>query len=251
MAVVDVERVGAVRTIRLNRPEKRNALDPEMIQTITRAFLKEPHADERVAVIRAVGPSFCAGVDLRSRDASASGARHIEALLHAVEMYPLPVVAVVAGDAIAGGNELALHCDFVVASETARFGMSLCQIGMAPSWFLTKKLLESAGPVVARTMLLLGDPMPARELERLGVIAFVAPPESLDDLAGTVIARLAANAPLAMKATKAVLLREMAFRDDIPHDDITKLVGEARTSADAREGMAARLEKRRPVFRGE
>ena len=78
------------------------------------------------------------------------GASPIEAMLHAIEVYPLPVVAVVQGDAIAGGNELALHCDLVVASKAARFGMSLAQIGLAPSWFLAKKLLEVAGPVTTR-----------------------------------------------------------------------------------------------------
>ena len=98
-------------------------------------------------MIRAEGPVFCAGLDLRERSGGRGGSAAIEAMLHAIELYPLPVVAVVQGDAIAGGNELALHCDLVVASETARFGMSLAQIGLAPSWFLAKKLMEVAGPV--------------------------------------------------------------------------------------------------------
>ncbi|MDB5395236.1 MAG: enoyl-CoA hydratase/isomerase family protein [Rhodospirillales bacterium] len=68
----------------------------------------------------------------------------------------------VQGDAIAGGNELALHCDLVVASSAARFGMSLAQIGLAASWFLVRKLLEVAGPVITRRILLLGDPLPLR-----------------------------------------------------------------------------------------
>ena len=122
-------------------------------------------------MIRSEGPVFCAGLDLRERGGGAvGGAGAIEAMLHAIELYPLPVVAVVQGDAIAGGNELALHCDFVVASENARFGMSLAKIGLAPSWFLAKKLLEVAGPVGAREMLLLGDPLPARRMADLGLI---------------------------------------------------------------------------------
>ena len=70
----------------------------------------------------------------------------IEPVFHAVESYPLPVVAAVQGNAIAGGCEIALHCDFVVATSDARFGMSLAQIGLAPTWFLAKKLLEVAAP---------------------------------------------------------------------------------------------------------
>ena len=83
-----------------------------------------------------------------------------------METYPLPVVAIVHGHAIAGGNELALHCDFVVASSAANFGMSLAQIGLAPTWFLAKKLMEVAGPVATREILLLGDPLPATRMRR-------------------------------------------------------------------------------------
>jgi enoyl-CoA hydratase/carnithine racemase len=160
------------------------------------------------------------------------------------------VVAVVQGDAIAGGNELALHCDLVVASTSARFGMSLAQIGLAPSWFLAKKLLEVAGPVAARKMLFLGDPLPASRLYDLGVISHLASPEALAATADEVIRRLTANAPLSLRAMKAVLVREMAFRDGISHADVDRLVAAAQLSDDAREGMAARLEKRQPQFKG-
>jgi len=98
-------------------------------------------------VIRAAGPVFCAGLDLSDHSVETSP---IEGMLHKIETYPLPVVGIVQGDAIAGGNELALHCDLVVASSAARFGMSLSQIGLVPSWFLIKKLLEVAGPVMTR-----------------------------------------------------------------------------------------------------
>ena len=156
----------------------------------------------------------------------------------------------VQGDAIAGGNELALHCDFVVASEAARFGMSLARIGLAPSWFLAKKLLEVAGPVGAREMLLLGDPLPARRMAELGLIHRAVAPAELEAAAQSVIDRLAANAPLSLKAMKAVLVRAMGFRDAIPHADIDALVAAASASADAREGIAAMLERRAPRFEG-
>jgi enoyl-CoA hydratase/carnithine racemase len=250
MAKVEWSVEGPVRRVLLNRPEKRNALDADMLAALTAAFAQTPADPERLAVIRAAGPVFCSGLDLRARDNSAEGARPIERMLHAIETWPLPVVAVVQGDAIAGGNELALHCDLVVASSAARFGMSLAQIGLAPSWFLAKKLLEVAGPVTARRILLLGDPLPATRLYELGVISHLASPEDLDAAAAAVVERLAANAPLSLKAMKAVLLREMTFRDAIPHEDVDRLVAAARTSADAREGMAARLEKRAPRFEG-
>ena len=170
MAKIEVASNGVVREIWLARGEKRNALDSEMLDLLTKAFDAGPSGDERVAVIRAQGPVFCAGLDLRERGGGAIGASAIETMLGAIEHYPLPVVAVVQGDAIAGGAELALHCDFVVASEGARIGMSLARIGLAPSWFLAKKLLEVAGPVGARELLLIGQPLSARRMAQMGLI---------------------------------------------------------------------------------
>jgi enoyl-CoA hydratase/carnithine racemase len=241
---------GAVRSVFLDRTDKRNALDAEMIAALQAAFTQPPSAEERVAVIRAAGPVFCAGLDMKERSAKPMGASPIEAMLHAIETFPLPVVAVVQGDAIAGGNELALHCDLVVASKNARFGMSLAQIGLAPSWFLAKKLLEVAGPVTTRRILLLGDPLPAERLYDLGVISHIAGHEDLETVAGQVIQRLAANAPLSLRAMKALIVREMAFRNQIAHEDVDRLVEQVRRSEDAQEGMAARLARRQPTFKG-
>lgn len=252
-AKVRVETDGARRLVTLARPGARNALDAEMLDGLVAAFSEPPHGAERVAVLRAEGPVFCAGVDLKARladDAPLVGPSPVEGALHAVEAFPLPVVAIVAGDAIAGGCELALHCDFVVASTRASFGMSLAQIGLAPTWFLAKKLLEVAGPVAAREILLLGDPVPATQMHVWGMIARVAPPHRLEADSRAIVDRLAANAPLSLQAMKALLVRQMAFRDGIPHSDVDRLVDQARASEDAREGMAARLEKRPPDFRG-
>jgi enoyl-CoA hydratase/carnithine racemase len=250
MDKIRVSAAGAVREVVLARGEKRNALDAEMLAALTDAFAAAPPGDERVTVIRAEGPVFCAGLDLRERGGGTVGSSAIEAMLHAIELYPLPVVAVVQGDAIAGGNELALHCDFVVASEVARFGMSLARIGLAPTWFLAKKLLEVAGPVGAREMLLLGDPLPARRMAELGLIHRAVPARDLEGAARAVIDRLAGNAPLSLKAMKTLLVRAMAFRDGIPHEDVDALVAAAGRSADAREGIAAMLERRSPRFEG-
>jgi enoyl-CoA hydratase/carnithine racemase len=250
MAKAITEIKGAVRHVTLNRPEKRNALDGEMIAEIEAAFTRAPGPEERVAVIRANGPVFCAGLDMRERARAPHGASSIEQMLHAIEMYPLPVVGVVGGDAIAGGNELALHCDIVVASTKARFGMSLAQIGMAPSWFLCKKLMEVAGPVITKQILLLGDPLPAQRLYDLGVVAHIAAPSDLDKAADAVVERLADNAPMSLKTMKALITRQMQFRDGIEHKAIDNMVEAVRTSGDAQEGIAARLDKRKAKFQG-
>lgn len=244
---------GAVRTVTLARPAKRNALNAAMLDGLQQLFTAEPGPTERVTVLRAEGPSFCAGVDLVERDTNgmAASASAIEQMLHSVACYPLPVVACVHGDAIAGGNELALHCDLVVAAESARFGMSLAQIGLAPTWFLAKKILEVGGPVFAREMFLLGDPIPARRMADLGVIHRAVPDPELDVAVATVVDRLAANAPLSLRAMKAVLNRQMTFRDGLDHDDVDRLVERARRSDDARTGIAARLAGETATFTGE
>jgi len=252
MSTVLVAKAGPVTTLTLNRAEKRNALDAATVALLLEAFRAPVAAEDRVIVLRANGPVFCAGLDMveRGKTRFTGAANHFEALLHTVETHPLPVVAVVQGDAIAGGNELALHCDLVVASQKARFGMSLAQIGLAPSWFLAKKLMEVAGPAVTREILLLGDPLPAAKLHAFGIIARCPPPEELEAAAQKVIDRLAANAPLSLRAMKALIVRQLAFRDGIAHDDVTKMVEAARTSEDAREGITARLEKRTARFTG-
>ena len=252
MSKVSIERNGPVRTIWMNRPERRNALDREMRQEMTGALGAPVAPDDRVVVIRGRGPAFCSGLDMAERRATAvtGEASGIEPMLRAIELCPLPVVAIVQGDAIAGGNELALHCDLVIASERARFGMSLAQVGLCPNWFLAKKLMEVLGPVTTREMLLLGDPLPAPRLHALGLIARCVPAEQLDAEAAQVIERLAANAPLSLKAMKALTVRQLEFRDGIPHDDVDALVRAAVSSEDAREGLQARLEKRVARFQG-
>ena len=252
MSLIDISRDGAVRTITLTRPQKPNALNLEMLELLYAAFSEPPAADERVVVLRAHGTVFCAGIDLaeRLRIPAARGESPIERVLDAMEHYPLPVVGIVQGDAIAGGCELALHCDFVIAVDIVRFGMSLAQIGLAPTWFLAKKLVELAGPVIGREILLLGDPLPATAMREHGIIGRAVPADALESEAAAVIERLSRNAPLSLRAMKALLVRQMAFRDGIAHDDIDDLIQAARESNDAKEGIAARLEKREARFTG-
>jgi enoyl-CoA hydratase/carnithine racemase len=128
--------------------------------------------------------------------------------------------------------------------------MSLAQIGLAPSWFLTKKLMEVGGPVLTREILLLGDPLPAEKMAALGLISRCVPPDQLDAEAAKVVDRLVRNAPLSLRAMKATINRQLQFRDAIEHTDTEAMVRTALKSQDAKEGVAARMERRDPRFTG-
>lgn len=250
MSLVNIETTGAVRTVTLARPEKRNAINPEMMAAIRQAFSGQPPEQERVTVLRAEGTVFCSGLQLSTAGIDQGEAVNIEAMFDAVQSYPLPVVAIVQGAAIAGGCELALHCDFVIAAHQAPFAMPIPQLGVSTTWFLTKKIMEAAGPVLARELLLLGDPLSGERLHELGVIARTAPLDELDATAEPLIARLAANAPLSMRAVKAMLVKQMSFLMDIEHADTDKLVDAVYASTDAVEGVAAKVERRTANFTG-
>ena len=249
---VRVEIKGPIKTVTLTRPEKRNALDTAMLTAMHEVFTEKPEPSDRLIILRAEGSVYCSGVDLKERLASGSTGSEspVESVFHAMEQYPLPIVTIVQGFAIAGGCELALHCDFVIASEDAAFGMSLAQVGLAPTWFLTKKLMEIAGPVGTREMLLLGDPLPARWMYDHGLIARVAPKFKLEEELTKIVTRLTENAPLSLRAMKAMIIRQLQFRESIKHDDVDMLVKRARVSEDSKEGISARLEKRNPQFKG-
>lgn len=243
---VDIERDGAVRRITINREDKRNALSRAMFAELQSLFEAEPPATERVTVIQSVGHVFCSGIDLNER--LALGAPPLEELCEVISAYPLPVVAIMQGDAIAGGAFLAIACDFVIAAEKARLWVSLVQIGLAPPWPLTRHLAELAGPAFARDLVLLGDPIDGKKLAEAHMITSAVPAEELTDAAEKVIDRLANNAPLSLRAIKATL----AARDyeETSHDDVVKMIHAARDSEDGREGVKARLERRMPVYAG-
>jgi len=250
MSLLKIETDGAVRTVTLNRPEKRNALNEELMNGLIEAFAATPPAEERVTVLRAEGPAFCAGLQL-STDGINDGAEVLVGyMFNTIQHYPLPVVARVHGPAIAGGCELALHCDFVAADEAAPFGMPVAQIGLCTDWFLTKKIMETAGLPMARELLLLGDPVPAGRLHQLGLIARAVSAAELDAATDALIGRLAANGPLGMRAIKAQLLKQVSFYDDIDHTAEDALVAQAFAADDAVEGVAAKVEKRAPKFKG-
>ncbi len=244
-----------IATVTLNRPDKRNAMNAAMLTGLRAAFDElEDRRDVRVAVVRGAGPAFCAGMDLREME-SRGGARDPEAdvvaVLQRVERSRHPTIALVHGDAIAGGCELALHCDLRVAAESARIGMPLARIGMIVPFPLGQKIVEIVGPAHAREILFTGRPLGARRAHEIGMVHQVVAAAEVESATYALARTIADNAPLSLAGMKQVILRAVAARPAAAHDDLDALARRARQSADASEGRQAILEKRRPVFRGE
>ena len=250
MSLVRISTAGAVRHVILARPEKRNAINPRMMAELLAAFEQTPCASERVTVLSSEGPVFCAGLQLQASGLEQAEAEHIEVMFAAVQNYPLPVIAQVQGAAIAGGCELALHCDFIVASHAARFAMPLAQIGVSATWFLAKKLIEFAGPATTREFLLLGEPLSASRLYDLGVVTRVCEAEELQACVKQLTDRLSANAPMSMRTMKKLLVQQMEFLMDCEHAEIDQEIAAVYTSDDAVEGVAAKVERRTAHFKG-
>jgi len=240
-----------VATVTLNRPDRRNAMNAALLRALAAAFDDlGARPDVRVIVVRGAGPAFCSGRDLRDME---RGEPQVEIVpvLRRVESSRHPTIAMIHGDAVAGGCELALHCDLRVAAEDARLGMPLARIGLVPGFALGQKLIEIIGPAHTRHLLLTGRPIEARRALEIGMVHEVVPAADLDEATATLARTIADNAPLALAGIKALIQRALAARDQVPHDDIEAVIQTARRSQDASEGRRAMLEKRKPVFRGE
>ncbi len=249
-------RDGAIATITLNRPDKRNAMTVPMLEALHAAVREVSAApDLRAVILAGAGKAFCAGLDLlemglaRRPDGSVEFPE-IEGALHELEHCPVPTIAMMQGDAIAGGLELALHCDLRVAGTSARMGMPLARIGLVVPFALTQKLLDTVGTVKTKEMLFTGALLDAEAALAAGLVTRVVPDADLASTTRALAAEIAANAPLSLRAMKAAINECNAFREKTPSPPVAAQAALTRRSADLQEGLRAVFERRRPVFHG-
>jgi enoyl-CoA hydratase/carnithine racemase len=255
MDLVHTQLADAISTITLNRPDKRNAMSGALMTALgeaVRAAAANPAV--RVVVIRGAGPAFCAGLDLdelaEPREAGALDDVLVDAVLAPLEACPKPTIAMVHGDAIAGGCELALHCDLRIAAAEARFGMPVARLGLAAPYPLTLKLVETIGAAATKEMLFTGEMIDAARAFDLGMVGRVVASANLEAAVAALAATIAGNAPIAVHAMKEYVRRASRALTAIPHQDLDGFADRIRQSADLKEGLLARREKRRPVFSG-
>jgi methylglutaconyl-CoA hydratase len=244
-----------VRTITLNRPERRNAMTPEMQLELISALEEAAAGSCRVVVFKGAGESFCSGLDLAvlqgMNDKPAADhradAERIARLFRALYELPKPTIASVHGAAIAGGTGLATLCDFTLAVPAAKFGYTEARIGFVPA-LVSAFLVLQIGDKRARDLLLTGRLFDAAEAYRLGLVNEVVQPDALEERVSVLAQVLAANSPESQAATKRLLAAQNKEWLDAAIEQAMEVNARARETADFREGVASFLEKRKPVW---
>lgn len=252
---LEVERRGAVLHVRLNRPEVRNAFNGVVVDELRRVFLHlDAHPEEaRVVVLSGHGKSFCAGADLAWMQEQAAlppeeneaGAAHMAKMFLAVARCRRPVVARLHGHALGGGTGLAASVDCAIAATDCVFGLTEVKLGIVPA-VISPFVLEKIGVGRARTLFLTGERFDGREAERIGLVHRAVPPEDLDAEVEAVVQRLLTSGPEAVASAKELIRRvgTLSLEEAIPVT--SRWIAELRATPEAREGMAAFLDKRKP-----
>jgi enoyl-CoA hydratase len=263
-----VQKADGVMTLTMNRPEARNALSPQMLVEMAEAWYEfRDTRDLRVAILTGAGDEdFCAGGDLKLTMPLVTGARKPEdewdhklvsnytlftdAILRGVELYK-PVIAAVNGNALGGGTEMANACDLRVAAEHAVFGTPEAKRGLLPGGGSISRLPRQIPYAKAMEILLIGDPVTAREALEIGLLNYVVPKEELMRKALELAGKLAENGPLAIRKIKEGVLRTSGLPLEQALQIENEVSAAVMASKDAREGPRAFKEKRKPRFIGE
>jgi enoyl-CoA hydratase len=252
--LVLVEREGPVAVVLLNRPQRLNALSDELMDELV-SILRELDADEEVRCIVLGGSerAFAAGADIgelaRSSAIELYYARRVERW-DTIRNLWTPLVAAVSGYCLGGGCELALSCDLIVASETARFGQPETSLGIIPGAGGTQRLTRAVGKATAMDVILSGRMLTAREALAAGLVARVVTREAWLGEAKRVAADIASKGPVATRLAKEAVDRAYESTLGLGLEYERRLLYLAFASEDAREGLEAFVEKRKPEFKG-
>jgi enoyl-CoA hydratase/carnithine racemase len=248
---------GTVLWVTLSRPEAMNALSHDVLDGIEAALERSLDSEARCVVITGQGRAFCAGADLKfvnsaleDPTALAEFLARASGVFSAVERHPLPVVAAINGTTIAGGLELALACDFIVAVESASIADGHATFGLFPGAGGAVRLPRRIGASRAKLLLFTGHSRSARELEGWGLVDVVAPDDGLGATVQELCDELTRRSPVGLRRMKQVV----SDQDSLPVDrglrmEFDACVAHLRT-ADVAEGLAAFAEHRAPVFPG-
>lgn len=256
LTCVTCDVAGGIARATLNRPQQMNAISPALLQDLDQVCATvEADSKIKVVTLTGAGRAFCAGADLKVVQESAPDPvrwRGFMALWHRVfnrvEALPVPVIAGVNGLALAGGLELVLVCDLAVADEEARLGDQHANFGLVAGGGGSQRLPRVIGPRRAKELMLLGGWLPARDALAWGLVNRVAPKGTLPQVLDGMARDLAAKSPSASRTVKALVNRSADMDLASGLDLEVAMVAQHMRSPDAAEGVAAFVEKRKPVF---
>jgi enoyl-CoA hydratase len=254
---IELESRGSVAVVRLNRPEKLNALTRGMMDELAAVFARVETDDSvRALILTGAGErAFCAGTDIEElagldAEGAAQAARRGQAVCERIEKFPVPVIAAVNGIAAGGGCELALACHLRLAATHAKFGLPEMRLGIIPAYGGTQRLPRIAGKGRALEAMLTGSQISAEEAQQLGLVNRVVEPDELLPEALALACEIERLAPLAIRACLTAVTRGL----DLPLAEglalEVELFAKLFDTTDMREGTRAFLEKRAPVFKG-
>jgi methylglutaconyl-CoA hydratase len=245
-------------TITLNRPDKRNAINPQMISELLTAFDEIEKKKIRVVIMTGAGSAFCAGMDLEMLSAIAQqspqenqdDSRRIAKLFRRIWSFPRPIICAVNGHALAGGCGIATLCDFTLAVPEAKFGYTEVRIGFLPaivSVFLTRQI----GDKRARDLLLTGRKIDAKEAQQLGLVTEIVEAEKLMSRASELTDYLVEVSPGSLSRAKRLLVTAEQAGVEADLERAVLENARIRCTPDFKEGIASFLEKRKPVWKDE
>ncbi len=251
------ERKDGIGRVTINRPEQMNSLNRAFLGELGRILDESENDDDiRVLVLTGRGKAFCAGADIdeiRGFGSASAGYDFIQLAqrtFQRIETLGKPVVACINGLALGGGLELALACDFRIASVQAVFGLPEVKIGALPAAGGTTRLPRIIGLTRAVEMLMLGEPIGAEEALRLGLVGRVAPADKLLEVTTQVAVSLSRMPPLALKVIKKVVSSGLDSSLESGMALELQAAGFLFNTEDLKEGVAAFVQKRKPVFNG-
>jgi enoyl-CoA hydratase len=251
------EKREGIGTVTFQRPRELNALNRRSLEELE-AVLDQARQDDEVRVLIVTGSgekAFVAGADINelAQQMPLSGretALYGQSVFRKLETLGKPSIAAINGFALGGGCELALACSIRLASRTAKLGQPEVKLGIIPGYGGTQRLARLCGQGVAQELCLTGEMIPAEEAQRIGLVNHVYEPGELLGAAATLAKKIAANAPLAVRFASEAVGRsgELPLEEGLALE--ATLFGLCCATADMREGMAAFLEKRPPLFQG-
>jgi methylglutaconyl-CoA hydratase len=253
---LSIRQEGPVLRVALSRPEVRNAFDDALIAELTEVFTGVTEAsDARVVILQGEGPSFCAGADIAwmrkagaySKAENEADAGRMARMLRAIDSCPRPVVALVHGHAIGGGVGLTAAADIAIAAEGTIFSLAEVKLGIIPS-VISPYVLRAIGARQARDLFLTGDRFDAVVALRIGLVHEVVPASGLEEAGQRKVESLLSSAPEAVTTAKKLIKKVAGLSPDEAMPLTVETISARRASEEAREGLSAFLEKRKPKW---